>query len=96
MAEDAPDWDAVGFVHASKYRRAVLRELADRPQTPTQLADATGYVIAHCSRALIECRERGLVDLLVDEDRKKGRIYGITDDGRDAIERVAPEVSASG
>lgn len=77
------EWDEIGFVISSRYRVAVLRRLADGPATPSQLASDSGLAIAHISRALRGLRERDIVELLVPEDRKKGRVYGITDRGEE-------------
>lgn len=92
---DGIDYDDVGFVASSHYRTEVLDELTNGPATPTAISDACGHRLTHSSRALCELRDRGLVELLVPDDTKKGRIYGVTDDGRavlqglDAITRGA-------
>jgi DNA-binding MarR family transcriptional regulator len=75
------DWDEVSYVISSSYRVKTLHRLADSPATPSGIAEDTDCPIAHISRALQGLRERGLVDLLVSEDRQKGRVYGITDRG---------------
>lgn len=77
------DWDVVGYVISSEHRTAVLGALLDGPSTPTQLADDLDLSVTHVSRALRSLRDRGLVELLVPEDRRKGRLYGLTSDGRD-------------
>ncbi|KAB1185097.1 MULTISPECIES: winged helix-turn-helix domain-containing protein [Haloferax] len=79
MADDVP-WDDVGFIISSRYRVDVLERLDESPATPTQIAADSSHPVAHVSRALQELRERSLVELLVPEQRKKGRVYGITDD----------------
>lgn len=84
-------WDAIGFVISSRYRVMVLHSLSVGPATPTQIADEFGEPITPISRALGELRERSLVDLLVPEDRKKGRVYGITGEGRDVWQRIRQE-----
>ncbi len=75
------DWDEVSYVISSSYRVKVLQRLADSPATPSGISDDTDCPIAHVSRALQGLRERELVDLLVSENRQKGRVYGITDHG---------------
>lgn len=77
-----PDnWDEVSYVISSSYRVKVLQRLADSPATPSRIAADTDRPITHVSRALQGLREHGLVDLLVSEDRQKGRVYGITEHG---------------
>lgn len=75
------DWDEIGYVISSRYRVTVVQHLADGPATPSRIAEQSQPSIAHVSRALGELREHALVELLVSEDRKKGRVYGITDKG---------------
>lgn len=92
------DWNAVGFITASQYRAAVVTELGDcRASTPAAIADATeNGQLAHISRALGELREKGLVELLVDEDTKKGRLYGLTDEGREIAEELDDVAAVAG
>jgi len=90
MSADAsdPDWGAVGYVRASTYRTRVVDALTDGPATPTTLGDRTGLHISHVSRTLTDLEDHDIVELLVPDDRKKGRIYGLTDAG----EAIAVEV----
>lgn len=89
--DDAPDWDDISYVISSGYRVAVLERLASGPATPSQIATDTDHAIAHVSRALQGLRERSLVELLVSEERKKGRVYGITDAGAGVWEKMESE-----
>lgn len=85
------DWDEVGYVISSTYRIEVLRRLADSPAPTSKIATDTGCAASHVSRALAELRERELVDLLVPESRRKGRIYGITSHGQEVWEIIEAE-----
>jgi DNA-binding MarR family transcriptional regulator len=85
------DWDEVSYVISSRYRVLALRRLSESPATPSQIAKEGECSIAHASRALQELREHDLVDLLVSEDRQKGRVYGVTEDGRTAWETIEAE-----
>lgn len=85
-------WDSIGFVISSQYRVVVLDRLADGPATPSGIAEDKDIEIAAVSHALASLRERELVELLVSEDRRKGRVYGITDSG----ERLWSEITAQG
>ncbi|QSG16035.1 winged helix-turn-helix domain-containing protein [Halapricum desulfuricans] len=82
------EWDEIGFVISSDYRVTALKRLAEGPATPSQIADEADIGIAHVSRALKGLRDRGLVELLVPEERKKGRVYGITTDGNDIWQQI--------
>jgi DNA-binding MarR family transcriptional regulator len=85
------DWGIVGYVVSSKYRVLVLQRLIDSPAPPSTIATDVNCPVSHVSRALQELRSRGLVDLLVPESRKKGRIYGVTDEGRSVWETIESE-----
>lgn len=88
---EEPDWDDVSYVISSQYRRTVLGQLAAGPATPSQLAADTDHAIANVSRALRQLRDRGLVELLVSEERRKGRVYGVTETGRLLWEKLQSE-----
>jgi len=85
------DWDEIGFVISSRYRIIALRRLAVGPATPSQIATDESVGIAHVSRALQDLRDRSLVDLLVSDDRKKGRVYGLTERGQELWEKIDNE-----
>jgi DNA-binding MarR family transcriptional regulator len=74
-------WDLRGFVISSRYRKLVIHELIEGPTTPSRLAERSDASIASISHALSELREKDCVELLVDEDRRKGRVYGLTETG---------------
>jgi len=90
MTESDP-WDDVSYVISSRYRIATLRRLSQGPATPSLIADETDLSIAHVSRALQELRDNDLVTLLVSEDRRKGRVYGVTDEGLAVWETIEAE-----
>lgn len=85
------EWDDVSYVISSRYRGTTLRRLAESPATPSRIAADTDLSVAHISRALQELRDHDLVELLVSEDRKKGRVYGITDHGEKVWETIEAE-----
>ena len=85
------DWDEISYVISSQYRIDVLEQLSDGPSTPSQIASDTGNSIAHVSRALGDLRKRDLVDLLVSEERTKGRVYGTTDKGETVWRTIEAE-----
>lgn len=82
------DWDDIGFVISSEYRTAVLERLAESPSTPSQIASDCGVAVTHISRALKQLRNRSMVILLVPEERKKGRVYTLSDKGTEIWEQT--------
>ena len=75
------DWDKIGYVISSKYRIAVLRQLSSGPATPTTIAEQTELSITHISRALRRLQDRDIIELIVPEKQRKGRLYALTDEG---------------
>lgn len=82
------DYDAMSHVIRSDYRMAVFEDLADGPATPSQIAERVEYTVPHVSRSLQELRDQGVVDLMVSEDTKKGRLYALTDEGKDIAKEI--------
>lgn len=90
--ENATDeWDLIGFVISSKYRIAVLDRLVQGPSTPTTIASESDLPVSHISRALGALREQSLVELLVSKEKKKGRIYSVTERGQEVWKRIETE-----
>lgn len=89
------EWDDISFVISSRYRVVALRRLDVGPATPSQIATDADVGIAHVSRALQGLRDRSLVDLLVSDDRKKGRVYGLTERGEEIWNTIEAENMAS-
>lgn len=75
------EYDNAAYVLTSKYRQAVIEALDKGPAQPVTIAKEAGVKLTHVSRAIGELQERGYVMLLVDEETKKGRLYGLTDNG---------------
>jgi len=76
--------EQVSYIISSTYREMVIDDLTDGMSTPGKIAHNQDSSIAHVSRALNEMRERDLVQLMVPEERQKGRIYALTEKGEQA------------
>lgn len=85
------NWNVISYIISSHYRLAVLERLAEGPATPTRIASDTEQHVAHISRALQRLREREQVELLVPEERTKGRVYGLTDEGEQSWKTIDEE-----
>jgi DNA-binding transcriptional ArsR family regulator len=85
-------WDTAGYIASSRYRASVC-EFLDRegPELPSKIATRLDLAQPHVSRALSELRDRGVVELLVPESQQKGRLYGLTRDGKQALLRLEGE-----
>jgi len=81
------DYQTAGWIAASSHRLTVAEYLIDNgPAIPTTIEEDTGLACSHISRALGDMRERNLVELLVADDVKKGRVYGAKDELSDIVD----------
>jgi predicted transcriptional regulator len=85
MSKD--EWNDYGFVLASEYRKIIIQVLAKKPKTPKQIADETKYNLSHVSRSIRQLEDRGLIKCLT-PNRRKGKLYGLTDDGVKVFNRL--------
>lgn len=73
-------YDKASYIISSKCRRIVYDELLDSPKTPLSIP----LDEIHTSRrAIQELREQNIVELLVTEDDRKYRYYGVTDEDKE-------------
>lgn len=75
-----------GFIQSSKHRTAVVRRLYDSPAIPKTIRNDTDREYSRVSEALGDLRDEGIVELLSPEERKKGRLYALTERGEEAWE----------
>jgi predicted transcriptional regulator len=87
----ADKWDVISFVIRSQYRVNTLNHLAAEPATPSRIASDQDVLLTHISRALDELNDQGLVELLVSDNQRKDRMYGITECGEDIWNRMNEE-----
>jgi DNA-binding MarR family transcriptional regulator len=82
------DYDALAYVENSQYRVTTVQALLEKPQIPSEIAKDSSHDMAHVSRAITELADKGITELLVSEDTKKGRLYGLTENGEEIAEVV--------
>ncbi|MGC9553777.1 MAG: transcriptional regulator [Thermoplasmatota archaeon] len=75
------EWNKVGSVLASKYKRKIIGYLTFGLATPRQIANGTDIRINHVSNYLSRLSDDGLV-ICVNPDVKMGRLYTLTDEGK--------------
>ena len=75
-----------GYILSSKHRTAVVRRLYDSPAIPKTIKDDTDREYSRVSEALGDLRDEGIVELLTPDERKKGRLYSLTERGKEAWE----------
>lgn len=79
--------DKYGFVTSSSRRRSVVNGLHNDPGTPKEIANRTEISLSHVSNILSDLADEGIV-LCVNPDRKRGRVYRLTEVG----DRVATKL----
>lgn len=74
------------FIIRSPNRTKVLGRLVEGNAIPAQIREDTGQEYSRITEATNSLRERGMVELLVPEETKRGRLYQITERGESAWE----------
>lgn len=82
------EMETVSWLVASGYRLDTCDVLSDSLATPTGVASEADMEVTHASRSISQLQDRGLVELMSDEDQRKGRIYALTDKGEVAYEQA--------
>ena len=82
-----------GYVDASSYRKKVVLYLrSNKFATPTQIAYNTGIQVNHISKTLSELKDKKII-VCVNEDARKGRLYRLTDLGKD-VDKIVEELNS--
>jgi len=81
------DLDKYGFVASSQRRASIVKCLNNNPATPKELSKRSDINMSHVSNLLSDLRDEGIA-VCVNPDRKRGRVYRLTDQG----ERVAAKL----
>lgn len=81
---DDEEWEKIGYILASTYRRKVILALKEGPLTPKQLSQLSGIGVSHVSNVLNGLRTHDLVKCL-NPKMRKGRLYEITPKGQDVL-----------
>jgi predicted transcriptional regulator len=77
----------LSFVLVSKHRISILRNLNKSQITPTLLAKKLGLGNSHTSVLLKGLYVKELI-ICINPDKKKGRLYEITDNGKIILAKV--------
>ncbi len=75
---------AISLIKSSGYRQKVLKAIGNNIATPTEIAKNVGLRLNHVSMVLAELKENNLV-ICLNEDTKKGRLYQLTELGKNAF-----------
>lgn len=80
------EWDNLGFVMRSKYRKGVFFSL-EKPIRPSQIAKNLDLRLTHVTRVLRELKQKGFVKCLNPKEII-GRFYVLTEEGKKLIKQV--------
>ena len=75
---------AISLIKSSEYRHKVLKAIGDEVITPSEIARKVNLRLNHVSMVLTDLKDKKLVKCL-NEETKKGRLYQLTELGKNAI-----------
>ena len=78
---------AISLLKSSDYRYKIIESIGSDTLTPSEIAAKTKLLLNHVSMFLRELKENHLVKCL-NEDSRKGRLYELTELGKDAINKL--------
>ena len=81
------DWELIGYIKASKYRKGIMISLNHSNKTPLELSNELEFYITHVSSTLRELREKKLAVCLT-PNLRKGKIYCLTNLGKDVVREL--------
>ena len=77
---------AVSLLKSSAYRLKIIRAIGDGTLTPSEIANKVNIRLNHVSTFLRDLKNNKLVKCL-NEENKKGRLYQLTELGKNAISK---------
>ena len=88
-------WECYGWVKRGRQRRAVIRELRDKPTSPQEFrrklnSGSSQLSLREVSRHFTTFTEKGLMKCITPKE-PYGRLYVLTDKGRRVQEEVSKE-----
>jgi len=78
---------AVSLLKSSEYRLKIIEAIGNDTLTPSEIANKIDIRLNHVSLFLKELKDKKLVKCLNEENRK-GRLYELTELGRNAINKL--------
>ncbi|MDR0912677.1 MAG: MarR family transcriptional regulator [Methanobrevibacter sp.] len=77
----------ISFLKAGQYRMKVILDINDKIKTPKDISKSAEIPMRETSRALSELKKRDFV-IVLDESAKKGRLYKLTNKGKEAFKII--------
>lgn len=85
--DDDEFYQLLSFIRLSKYRQNIIQHFHETggPDTPTDIAKATGINVTHVNHHLIKMKNHGLVTV-INPDAPRHRYYRLTKKGRELVD----------
>lgn len=77
----------IGFVKISEQRQKIMKDLKNNLKIPTEIAKSTNMSVSEVSRSLRTLKDKKIV-VCLNEDRKIGRVYTLTDKGKEILKTI--------
>lgn len=81
--------DKLGFVRASRYRNNILLYIGNGVKKPSEIANSVDISNKNISRYLKDLKDKNLI-VCLNENAKMGRLYKLTDEGKELLEFLSP------
>ncbi len=82
------DDNLIGFLKSGLHRLEILKIIRDKePLTPKEISQVINVHFSQGSRTLLELEKEGLIKCTT-PNRKKGRIYRITKEGKNVLHEL--------
>src|SRR5574344_1089577 len=75
------------YVQISKYREKTLKSIGNDVKIPTNIAKDSGIMTNQISNVMRELKSKEIVEC-INEEARKGRLYRLTDTGKDVLESI--------
>ena len=82
--------NAISVLKSSDYRTRIIKAIGEEILTPSEIASKTEIRLNHVSMFLTDLKKNKLVKCL-NEENKKGRLYELTELGKNAINKLYPK-----
>ena len=79
--------EGISIIEMSTHREKVLKDLKNKVKTPSKIGKSINISTSNVSRALQELHRNDLV-ICLNPEKKVGRLYKITDLGKQVLEYV--------
>ena len=79
----------LGFVRASVYRNNILLYIGNDMKKPSEIGKSVDISGKNVSRYLKDLKNKNLI-VCLNEDAKMGRLYKLTDEGKELLEFLSP------